>query len=162
MNFGHYPDSVTEVVAVEPEPYLRARAHEAAEYASVPITVVDGTASQIPLADASVDVGVASLVLCSVGDQTSALKELGRVIRPEGELRFYEHVRASDDRWARFQRRVDPVWTRMAGGCRLTHDTLAAIDAAGFEITELERFLFQPCWMSKLSAPHILGRARRP
>ena len=161
MNFRHYPDTVTEVVAVEPEPYLRARAQEAASSGPVVITVVDGTASAIPLPDSSVDAGIASLVLCSVGDQGAALAELRRVIRPGGELRFYEHVIADDERGARRQRRVDAIWTHMAGGCHLTRDTRAAIVAAGFEIVEEERFLFEPCWLSKFAAPHILGKARR-
>lgn len=161
MNFAHYPSTVNEVVAVEPERYLRVRATEAAARASVPIRVVDGTASSLPVEDAAFDAGVASLVLCSVGDQAAALAEFRRVIRPGGELRFYEHVVAGDERWARLQRRVDPIWTRVAGGSHLTRDTLTAIEASGFEVAELDRFLFQPCWTSRLAAPHILGRARR-
>jgi ubiquinone/menaquinone biosynthesis C-methylase UbiE len=161
-NFAHYPATVTQVVAVEPEPYLRARAAEAAAQAAVTITVVDGTAEAIALADASVDAGIASFVLCTVPDQPAALAELRRVIRPGGELRFYEHVLADSPRSARRQRRIEPIWTRLGGGCHLTRDTAAAIAAAGFEITRQERFLFQPSWFSRFSAPHILGRARRP
>lgn len=162
LNFAHYPAAVTEVVAVEPEPYLRARAEEQARHAAVPIRVVEGTAGALPLPDASVDAGVASLVLCSVPDQATALAELHRVIRPGGELRFYEHVAAHDPRMARWQRRLEPLWTRMVGGCHLTRDTERAVEAAGFVIERNERFLFQPCWMSQLSAEHVLGRARRP
>ena len=162
LNFAHYPSTVTEVVAVEPEPYLRARAEEAAAHAPIAIRVVDGTATRIPLDDASVDAGVASLVLCSVGDQPAALAELRRVIQPGGELRFYEHVIARNPSWARWQRRIDPLWTRVGGGCHLTRDTEQAIRDAGFVIDDHERFLFQPCRMAKLTAEHILGRARRP
>ena len=162
MNFRHYPTSVTEVVAVEPEPYLRARAEEAAAQAAVPVRVLDGTSTSIPLADASIDAGVASLVLCSVPDQAAALAELRRVIRPGGELRFYEHVRASDDGRARWQRRVDPIWTRVAGGCHLTRDTERSIADAGFAIEASDRFDFAPVWVSRFAAPHLLGRARRP
>ena len=161
MNFTHYPATVTEVVAVEPEPYLRARAEEAAAGAAVPVQVVAGTSTSLPLDDASVDAGVASLVLCSVPDQRAALTELRRVIRPGGELRFYEHVRADDERWARRQRLADPVWTRIAGGCHLTRDTERSIAEAGFAIEAAERFLFAPCALSRFAAPHVLGRARR-
>jgi SAM-dependent methyltransferase len=161
-NFAHYPTSVTEVVAVEPEPYLRARAEEAAAAAAVPVSVVDGVSTAIPLPDESVDAGVASLVLCSVPDQAAALAELRRVIRPGGELRFYEHVRSTDEGAARWQRRVEPVWTRMAGGCRLTRETERAIADAGFRIEESDRFRFAPVWMSRPAAEHVLGRARRP
>ena len=84
LNFSHYPASVGEVVAVEPEPYLRAQAETRAAQVAVPVRVVDGAASHLPLADASVDAGVASLVLCSVAHQAGALAELHRVIRPGG------------------------------------------------------------------------------
>jgi SAM-dependent methyltransferase len=162
LNFGHYPSTVTEVVAVEPEPRLRQAAGEAAARAPVEVRVVDGTSTSIPLPDASVDAGVASLVLCSVPDQAAALGQLLRVIRPGGELRFYEHVRASDQGWARWQRRVDPVWTRIAGGCHLTRDTEEAIRDVGFMIESSDRFPFAPCALSRVAAEHILGRARRP
>src|SRR5205807_8974852 len=92
INFRHYPSTVTEVVAVEPEAYLRQVAQEAAEAAPVPVRVVDAVSGNLPLEDASCDAGVVSLVLCSVPDQARALAELARVIRPGGELRFYEHV----------------------------------------------------------------------
>src|SRR6266545_2017190 len=102
LNFRHYPTTVTEVVAVEPEPYLRGKAEQAAETASIAVTVLDGVADHLPLDRASCDAGVASLVLCSVRDQAAALAELRRVIKPGGQLRFYEHVRSRSPRFARF------------------------------------------------------------
>ena len=161
LNFAHYPTTITEVVAVEPEPYLRGRAGEAARQAGVRVTVVDATADAIPLRDASAGAAVASLVLCSVPNQASALAELRRVIRPGGELRFYEHVAADDARWARRQQHVDPIWSVFVGGCHINRRTEAAIVAAGFEIETCERFVFRPRLAAQLSAPHILGRARR-
>jgi ubiquinone/menaquinone biosynthesis C-methylase UbiE len=92
LNFAHYPPIVTEVIAIEPEPTLRALAQHAAAEAPVPVSVHDGTADTLPLADGEMDAAVASLVLCSVPDQARALAELHRVLRPGGELRFYEHV----------------------------------------------------------------------
>ena len=91
-NFGHYPPTVTAVVAIEPEPTLRALAAEAAREAAVPVTVIPGFADELPFADGEFDAAVASLVLCSVPDQARALSELRRVLRANGELRFYEHV----------------------------------------------------------------------
>ena len=162
LNFAHYPADVSEVVAVEPEPYLRERAREIAAAAPVAVTVVRGTADALPLADESVDAAVASLVLCSVPDQRRALAEVRRVLRPGGELRFYEHVAADGNTTrARLQKALDPVWTRMAGGCHLDRRTEQAIAAAGFEIRDIERFLFQPCLVSRLTGTHILGRAVR-
>ena len=92
LNFPLYPGEVSEVVAVEPEPTLRSQAETAAESATVPIRVLAGVADELPLEDESADAVVASLVLCSVPDQQRALAEIRRVLRPEGELRFYEHV----------------------------------------------------------------------
>ncbi len=162
LNFSHYPDTVKEVLAVEPESYLRARAELAARNAPILVRVVDGDAEHLPFEDGSVDAAVTSLVLCSVADQAIALSEILRVLRPGGELRFYEHVLASSARLAYFQRLIDPIWKRFAGGCRLTRNTHAGIEAAGFIFDEYEQFLFQPCLPAKLAAPHILGRAHKP
>ena len=162
LNFAHYPATVTEVVAIEPEPYLRAQASQAAAQAQVPVTVLDGTAEAVSLADGAMDAGVASLVLCSVVDQAAVLAELHRVIRPGGELRFYEHILADDPRLARRQRRADHIWPWFMGGCHIARTTKTAILVAGFEIFDCDQFLFPPCWIARLSAPHVLGRARRP
>jgi SAM-dependent methyltransferase len=162
MNFAHYPPTVTEVIAVEPEPFLRARATEAAANVPVTIQVVDGTSTALPVEDASCDAGVASLVLCSVPDQAAALAELRRAIRPGGELRFYEHVIAESRRPARTQRWLDAtIWPHLSGGCHAARDTLAAIEAAGFTVEDHRRFAFRPVAVTP-TAPHVLGRARRP
>lgn len=162
ITFAAYPAGVSQVVAVEPEPYLRRLAAERAARLPLPITVVAGDATALPLDDASCDAAVVSLVLCSVGDQRAALAELRRVLRPGGELRFYEHVRADTPGRARLQDAVDLVWPRLAGGCHCNRDTVAAIAAAGFEVVAMRRFLFQPCFLAAPVAPHVLGCARRP
>jgi ubiquinone/menaquinone biosynthesis C-methylase UbiE len=160
-NFRHYPDSVTEVVAVEPEDYLRALAEQAATTAPVPVQVVSGVSGDLPLEDASCDAGVACLVLCTVPDQQRALAELARVIRPSGELRFYEHVVSERPFAARLQRLADATfWPRLAGGCHRSRDTGSVIEGAGFQIESCDRFPFSPG--PPLPAdPHILGVARR-
>jgi SAM-dependent methyltransferase len=160
-NFAYYPPSVEQVVAVEPEPRLRLRAERMAASASVPITVQCGLADALPGAEGSYDAGVAALVLCSVPDQERALAELFRKIRPGGELRFYEHVRARSPLLARLQQLADAtLWPRMLGGCHASRDTGAAIERAGFEVERCKRFTFSPVPLSPL--PHILGVARRP
>jgi ubiquinone/menaquinone biosynthesis C-methylase UbiE len=128
----------------------------------VPVTVVDGVADHLPLDDASCDAGVASLVLCSVPDQAASLAELHWVIRPGGELRFYEHVRSTTPGLARLQRAVDVVWSHLIGGCHTNRDTVAAIEAAGFTVEEVRSFTFRPAITNAPVAPHVVGRARRP
>jgi len=162
LNFKYYPTTVSYVLAVEPEPHLRQKATQAAVDAAVPITVVEGTADQLPAEAGEFDAAVASLVLCSVPDQTTALGELHRVIRSGGELRYYEHVRASTFKRARLQDRADPIWAVFGGGCHPNRDTEAAIERAGFSVEAHRSFLFQPCFVAKVVAPHVIGRARRP
>ena len=162
LNFAHYPRTVTEVVAVEPESFLRSRAEEAAGSAPVPLTILDGTADALPVPDAAFDAGIASLVLCSVPDQPSALAELRRVIRAGGELRFFEHVVSKRAGPARVQRTADrTIRPFVTGGCHVGRDTLAAIESAGFVIEHSERFSFRPNPID-VTSPHILGTARRP
>lgn len=161
LNFAHYPGTVTEVVAIEPEPTLRAGAEDAASRAPVPVTVAAGTADALPLDDGEVDAAVASLVLCSVPDQARALTELRRVIRPGGELRFYEHVIANCQPKRAFLQIADRsgIWPAIAGGCHPARDTGAAIEAAGFTIEQSDRFPFAASAVEP-SVPHILGIAR--
>jgi ubiquinone/menaquinone biosynthesis C-methylase UbiE len=162
LNFRHYPDGVTEVLAVEPEPLLRRMATEEAARSRVSIEVVDGVADALPAEDQSFDAGIASLVLCSVADPDAALAELFRLIRPGGELRFLEHVRAESSGFVRFQRAVDVLHPRIGGGCHTSRDTLGAIEQAGFVVETIRRFRFTPCFLDQAIAPHIVGRARRP
>jgi SAM-dependent methyltransferase len=161
-NFARYPAGVTEVVAVEPEPYLRERAAAAAAAAPVPVTVVDGLADALPAADGSFDAAVACLMLCSVPDQARALAELRRVLRPGGELRFYEHVRASSPRTVRVQQLVDRTfWPHVFGGCHTSRDTVAAIEAAGFAIERRRDMQIDSIPSILPIATHAIGVARR-
>jgi ubiquinone/menaquinone biosynthesis C-methylase UbiE len=162
LNFRHYPSTVTGVLAVEPEPFLRGIATDEAGRSSLPIEVVDGVADALSAEDASQDAGVASLVLCSVPDQERALAELFRVIRPGGELRFYEHIRGESAGFARFQRVVDVIHPLMGGGCHASRDTVRAIERAGFVIEAIRRFRFVVCFVDQAIAPHVIGKARRP
>jgi ubiquinone/menaquinone biosynthesis C-methylase UbiE len=160
LNFSLYPETVERVLAVEPEPLLRRAAIEEARKATVAVEVVDGVASALPAEDASHDAAVASLVLCSVPDQARALDEMRRVLKPGGELRFYEHVIAHGPVPARLQRIADAtLWPHVAGGCHMARDTLSAIERAGFTIERSERFGFTP-GAPVPSIPHILGAAR--
>ena len=159
LSFRHYPPEVERLLAVEPEPTMRANAAEAAREAACDVEIVDGTADALPAAAGSLDAAVVSQVLCSVPDQARALAELRRVLRPGGELRFYEHVRAPTGAGRHAQRALDAtLWPPLMGGCHLARDTEAAIAAAGFEIAAIRRFRFG----APPAAPHILGTATAP
>jgi ubiquinone/menaquinone biosynthesis C-methylase UbiE len=161
-SFEHYPTSVARLVAVEPDPTARAAAAERARGAAVPIEVVEGTAEALPAEDGSIDAVVSMGVLCSVPDPDAALADIRRVLKPDGELRFWEHVRSS--RWPLrlLQRSLDALfWTRALGGCRTTRDTAAAIVASGFEFVSLERGFHASSPLTITAAPYIVGVARR-
>jgi SAM-dependent methyltransferase len=160
-NLPFYPPAVEHVLALEPEPVLREECLRNAAQSPVEVTVVDGVSGQLPADDASFDGAVASLVLCSVPDQDRALAELRRVLRPGGELRFYEHVVAHNVLAAGLQRVADAIfWPRVAGGCHMSRDTGAAVERAGFSVQWCDRFTFSP-GPPVPPIPHILGRARR-
>ena len=160
LTFAHYPPAVTRVLACEPEPHLRRLARINAGRVYAPIEVVDGLADRLPAEDESFDAAVMSLVLCSLPDQASALREVRRVLKPGGQLRFLEHVRADSPGMIRVQRLLDStIWPCLFGGCHTGRDTATAIERAGFTFERLERFL-----LPELRTPMsflILGVARR-
>lgn len=160
-NFLHYPKAVTEVVAVEPDDTLRTLAarEAAAAPVPVPVSVVAGHADALPGDDGAFDAAVTSLILCSVPTPARALAEIVRVLRPGGQLRFYEHVRSSNRAFGLIEDLITPAWRRMAAGCHPNRDTLRAIERAGFEVEEVDRFGFAPQPLIPRTA-HILGRAR--
>jgi ubiquinone/menaquinone biosynthesis C-methylase UbiE len=161
INFAHYPATVDEVIAIEPEPYMRAKAEQAARTAPVTVSVRPGIADALELEDASFDAAVASLVLCSVPDQPRSLAELRRVLKPGGELRFLEHVRGHSSGKVRAQSAADRsgIWPLIAGGCHCARDTVGTIRAAGFEVTQMRDLNLGPAW--NITNPHVLGRAVR-
>lgn len=160
VTFPLYPPTVSEVVALEPEAHLRRVAEQAARSTPVPVAVRDGLAQQIPEPDASFDAVVVSLVLCSVPDQAAALAELRRILRPGGQLRFFEHVVARHRVKAGVQRALQAsIWPRIAGGCHPARDTGAAIAAVGFTIEWCDRLGPAP---KQPPFPFLLGSAVRP
>lgn len=162
LNFRHYPPGVTEVLAVEPEPHLRALAVEAARDAPVPVRVVPGTAERLPVEDGAADVAVLCLVLCSIRARATALAEVRRVLRPDGSLRFLEHCIAETSGLRRVQRLADAtLWPLLAGGCHTATDPLGDIVAAGFAVGGVRRLRFPPDGPTVPASPHVLGTAQR-
>ncbi|ORB83634.1 SAM-dependent methyltransferase [Mycobacterium kansasii] len=160
-NFAYYPQTVAEVVAVEPEPHLTAKARAAAEGAPVPVVVIGDTAEDFSAGE-PFDAVVCSLVLCSVHDPIEVLLHLRSLLRPGGQLRYLEHVASAGAR-GRLQRFVDATfWPRLAGNCHTHRDTERAIVAAGFDVDNARREWTLPAWAPLPVAELALGRARRP
>jgi len=158
LNVPHYR-SARRLVALEPDERYARRLRERGAAAGIPVDVVAGTAERMPFADESFDHAVVSLALCSVGDVDDALAEIRRVLRPGGTLAFLEHVRGEGG-LARWQDRLTPVQRRLADGCHLNRDATAAIERAGFELVDVERFAMPAGY--PLVRPAVQGVARKP
>ncbi|MER6109174.1 class I SAM-dependent methyltransferase [Streptomyces hirsutus] len=163
LNFAHYPGTVSEVVAIEPERMLRGLAVEAALRARVPVDVAPGAAEALPVKSEAFDAAVVSLVLCSVRDVPRALAELRRVLRPGGEVRFFEHGRGGG-RVMRFtQRTLDrTVWPPLAGGCHVAREPVGALREAGVELGPYRRTLMPEKGPKLPTSYCVLGTAWRP
>ncbi|MFJ4777546.1 class I SAM-dependent methyltransferase [Streptomyces sp. NPDC088762] len=162
LNFAHYPRAVSEVVAVEPERTLRRRAASAALRAEVPVDIVPGAAEALPVKSEAFDAAVVSLVLCTVRDLPRSLAELHRVLRPDAELRFFEHGLAPGPGMAAVQHALDrTVWPRLFGGCHTARDPLASIEAAGFRIVSHRSFRVPERGPVLPTSYCVMGAARR-
>ncbi len=157
INFGYYPADA-EIVGLEPDPYMLRRARDRAERLKRHVELFQGSAEHLPFSDASFDVAVATLAFCTIPDPDRALGELRRVLPPGGQLRFLEHVRAENPGWARFQDFVVPIWRRVGAGCHPNRDVVQAIERAGFQIVELNRYVFGPY----PARPFVRGVATTP
>ena len=139
LNLGFYdPDKVTGVIGVDPAAELRAAALAAPRDPRLAVTVEDGTAEALPFEDRSFDTVVCTFTLCSVHTPPAALAEARRVLKPGGAFLFCEHGLAPDPGVAKWQRRIEPVWKRIAGGCHLTRPVATAIAAAGFRLGQVD------------------------
>jgi SAM-dependent methyltransferase len=157
FNAQHYPADAEEVVITEPGERLLRRAERRAAEAGRTVRAVRAFAEDLPFEDDSFDTVVSTLVLCSVRDQDAALAEIRRVLKPDGALLFIEHVRADDERLARWQDRLERPWRVVAMGCHPNRATLERIEAAGFAVDELRRGELPRS--APIVRPMILGRA---
>ncbi|MFC8872159.1 class I SAM-dependent methyltransferase [Streptomyces sp. NPDC057148] len=163
LNFAHYPGTVSEVVAVEPERALRRLAVEAALRAQVPVDVAPGAAEALPVKSEAFDAAVVSLVLCSVRDVPRALSELRRVLRPGGEVRFFEHGRGGGRVMTFTQRALDrTLWPPLSGGCHLSREPITALREAGFTLGPYRRTMMPENGPALPSSYCVLGTAWRP
>lgn len=162
-NFLLYPNTVTAVTALEPESRLRPQAEDAAAGAAIPVTVTAGVFEDLAVTgEDRFDAVVCSLVLCSVGDPDRAAAQAFEVLKPGGEVRFFEHV-AHDGALGLVQRAVDATfWPRLFGNCHTHRDTLATIERAGFTIEERRDDWLKVMGIPMPSSSIVIGRAVKP
>jgi ubiquinone/menaquinone biosynthesis C-methylase UbiE len=139
VNLPLYGPQLRSLTITEPEQPMVRRLRQRVAAQRPDATLLRAAAEDLPFEDASFDVAVSTLVLCTVEDQARALRELRRVLRPGGRLLFMEHVRSDDPRLARWQDRLLPLNKRLLCGCNCNRPTLDGIQAAGFDVTRLER-----------------------
>jgi ubiquinone/menaquinone biosynthesis C-methylase UbiE len=137
-NLAFYGPNTRELVGLEPSPRLVEMARKAGERARLPIELVEASAERIPLDSHSVDTVVMTWTLCSISNPLAALREMRRVLKPEGRLLFVEHGLAPDARVRKWQHRLTPIWKHLAGGCHLDRAMDALIAKGGFQIVRLE------------------------
>lgn len=138
MNLQHYQaEQVRELVGIDPDPHMRARALPRAEVAGLPVQVVDAGAESLPFDDGTFDEVVITFTLCTIPDVDASIAEMRRVLVSGGRLHFAEHTRSDSRVTAWVQSAVDPVYTRIAGGCHLDRDAVALLESGGFEVETL-------------------------
>ena len=157
LNLAHYPPQVAELVLTEPYGPMARRLAARAGRVSLPARVVQAGAEKLPFDDATFDVVVSTLVLCTVPEPAAAVAEVKRVLRPDGRLLFVEHVRAPDGRLARWQDRLAPPWRAFADGCNCNRATLELIEQHGLELRSLRRERWRG--MPPIVGPLVIGEA---
>jgi len=156
LNFSWYhPERVERVEAIEPDSAMLAYARERVRQAGVPISLTQAAVSALPFADASFDSVVVTLVFCSVEDPAQGMQEIKRVLKPQGTLFLFEHVRSQRAWIARLQDGLVPLTTRLFGNCHWNRDTARTVQEAGFQITHLRR-------LAGGLDPHLVLQALRP
>lgn len=157
LNLRHYDrQRVRSLTVLDPAESLHRLARQRAERAGLPVELLGLSAERIPLPDHSFDTVVMTWTLCSIPEPQAALREMRRVLAPQGQLLFCEHGLSPEPTVQRWQRRLEPWWSPCTGGCHLTRDVPQLLREAGFALPELEqRYLMRPHTLGY----HYWGRA---
>lgn len=159
LNVPLYPAAVTKVLAVDPALLGRRLAATRVAQSSIPVEYVGLDGQKIDLPDECADNALSTFTLCTIPDEERALREVFRVLRPGGRLHFVEHGLAPDDKTVKWQRRIEPVNKRLAGGCHLSRPHDEALLSVGFEVEQLQKeYGHGP----KPYTFHYIGVARKP
>ena len=140
LNIEFYPDSVKRVTAVDPSDLGWKLAAGRLAATSVPIERSGLDGESLPFDDNVFDTALTTWTMCTIPDAVGALQELRRVLKPGGRLHFVEHGLAPDANVQRWQRLLDPIQRRVAGGCSFTRPVASMLGQAGFTITEIDEF----------------------
>jgi SAM-dependent methyltransferase len=159
-NVPFYPRAVTAVDAVEPSALAWELAARRVAAAAIPVRRAGLDGQALPLPGHSRDAALSTWTLCTITDAAAALRELRRVLRPGGTLYFLEHGLAPDEQVRRWQYRLDPVRSRLVGGCRLTRPITGLLASAGFIVTEADAFYREG--VPKITGACVLGTALSP
>lgn len=139
LNFPLYRN-VRRLVGVEPDPHMLRRAQLRARRAPVPVRLVRAGGEALPFGDTVFDTVISTLVFATIPEPLVAAREVRRVLKPEGRLRFFEHFRSAQPLLAGLQDAVTPLWRYLLGGCQPNRDVVAIFRQAGFEILEAVKF----------------------
>jgi ubiquinone/menaquinone biosynthesis C-methylase UbiE len=138
LNLPFYSSAVTHLRGVDPSAELLAMVRQRSGAVSFPVELDCRSAEQLPVDAGSIDTVVTTWTLCSIPDPVQALREMKRVLKPGGQLLFVEHGFSRDRNVQVWQRRLNPVWRRISGGCNVDRKIDELVRAAGFHITQLE------------------------
>jgi ubiquinone/menaquinone biosynthesis C-methylase UbiE len=157
LNLPHYPHALDELLLAEPDPGMRLRLEKRLVRTGRQARLVAAPAERLPVADASLDTVVSTFVLCTVDSPDLVLREIARVLRPDGQLLFIEHVRSQSPRLARWQDRLAGPWRRFGKGCRCNRPTAQTIASGGFVLDDMHHGSWRA--MPPIVRPLIAGRA---
>jgi ubiquinone/menaquinone biosynthesis C-methylase UbiE len=159
LNLPHYPDDLDMLVLAEPDPAMRSRLEKRVHHTGRQAQLIDAPAERLPFPDESVDTVVSTFVLCTVEAPELALQEIMRVLRPDGQLLFIEHVRSDSPALAAWQNRLAGPWRHFARGCRCNRATARLIATSGLTLDDIHEWSWRA--MPPIVRPLIAGRARR-
>lgn len=157
LNLEHLPESVTELIGVDPSGGMLRKSLPRQAKVKFPVTILKEGAEKISEPDASFDTVISTLTFCTIPDPESAAREARRVLKPGGRFLFLEHVRHPDPGVVKWQNRLNPVWKKVFCGCNLNRDTWSVFERAGFDLSECKRIRVEgPSIVEEL----IVGAAR--
>ena len=140
LNLPHYnPTHVDIVIGVDPDEHIWTRSRERREAVSFPVERIGLSGENIPMDTNSVDTVVVTYSLCTIPDPVKALIEMRRILKPGGDILFCEHGRAPETNIVKWQNRIDPIWSKLAGGCQSGRNIPSLIAQAGLKTTDIQQ-----------------------